>query len=1233
MKIKIFTLMIALIATTGISWAQCVKRYVSPFAEPQIEGYLDNDLAFDFDDDTGLLTIASAVGGITAIPNITSSVNPWFQYARDEDGKIIPGDNGFSNGKVEDESFRDKIKKVVIWCNVTHIGNFAFNGCINMEEIVIPNSVTSIGNMAFGGCSSLTDITLSEGLESIGVQAFVGCTSLTKITVPESVTKIGQGVFGIGGIYSESNANISEIEVLWNDPQNIPSGVLEGFLGVDLAAITLRVPTGTTAAYKTASVWGDFGTITDGDEVISDFEVDTDGKLLSYTGNGGDITIPNAVKKMSLDKFSGKTIGVFSIHKNVVEISDEISPMLEVKRFNVSQENPNYSSENGVLYNKAKTVMVKYPYLSENTTYVVPNSVTKFAKTAFNAGGKNLEHMVIPSTLAAIDDMGIGRAFGSSSLDKTFKTLEVTGNGVSPINLCFTANSGGFAGYPTLQFKTLIVPAGMKDAYEASGNWNCAGRIVEKGMPVSDFQVNESGMLVKYWGEDTDIVIPNKVDDEFVVSIGPGAFPLPDVTSVTIPASVMTIEDGAFNGNTQITEIDVSWYAPKDMSASIFMNMDITQIKLLVPFGTKTLYEAKTPWKQFKVEEKPNVVQYVEKTGFMKFQHTSNSVVMNGNYLSHMNVAGDIWVSKTSEMNVFYVDKIGTGRNLIALDYEKKDGYSRGRYLYNGFLYPKLIISSLENPSAEVLNNCYERAGGTVQDMKTVEAMRVNNKLYIPISAEFDLSNLSNLVQSGKIKEIDLTKTNNFIFSLNQPYVAAFDTPYPAGTAVIVSEIWGEVFIEDNSGKAKVDMSWPPSTGAKFLLESTTPVTTQLNISPTAIGFDAPGGTRTFGITSNVAWTVSSSDSWATINVTSGSNNATITLSASANTSAASRYATVTITGGGLTKTISVSQAKVDDTSSPASQLNISTDSLKFDAGSGTKTFGITSNVEWILSSSASWATINISAGSNNATITVSASANTSAASRSALVIIAGGGMTKSVSVTQAKTETGDEPTTPTNPQEGENEIVATPSQPAGNKGTINLSLNISSNQSLNGEFIVSMPGGFNLDKEKTALAPELQSRHSLDISDKAKGVWGFKISAKMGTRSASDATLKKIIDIAYTIDENVSTGNYKILISDLDFKMSDNTTIKEDGIDVSIPYSTVGNGLMNGGVKVVCYNNTLSISSLFNEKIEIYSIVGTLVFSVQKTEGEVKYDISDIPKGIVIVKGSSGWVEKVIKK
>jgi hypothetical protein len=87
------------------------------------------------------------------------------------------------------------------------------------------------------------------------------------------------------------------------------------------------------------------------------------------------------------------------------------------------------------------------------------------------------------------------------------------------------------------------------------------------------------------------------------------------------------------------------------------------------------------------------------------------------------------------------------------------------------------------------------------------------------------------------------------------------------------------------------------------------PAPNTLTVAPSALSFAAGGEQKSFAITSNTAWTVTSSESWCTVNTANGSNNATINVTAAAN-SGAQRTATITVSGTGVSnQTIAVTQA------------------------------------------------------------------------------------------------------------------------------------------------------------------------------------------------------------------------------------------------------------------------------------------------------------------------------------
>ena len=68
---------------------------------------------------------------------------------------------------------------------VTHIGNWAFWGNLNIRDITIPDGTTSIGRLAFNHCSKLATLTIPGSVTSISTDAFF-CCFLASITVDET---------------------------------------------------------------------------------------------------------------------------------------------------------------------------------------------------------------------------------------------------------------------------------------------------------------------------------------------------------------------------------------------------------------------------------------------------------------------------------------------------------------------------------------------------------------------------------------------------------------------------------------------------------------------------------------------------------------------------------------------------------------------------------------------------------------------------------------------------------------------------------------------------------------------------------------------------------------------------------------------------------------------------------------------------------------------------------------
>jgi hypothetical protein len=119
---------------------------------------------------------------------------------------------------------------------VTEIGANAFANNTKITSVHIPNSVKVIGIGAFQNCPSLTSVSIPSSVTEIGYYAFLKCTNLSAITIPSSVKSIGYSAFQ---------------STKWLSAQK------------------------------------------------NEFVIVGDGILIKYNGKGGNVVIPNTVKKIT----------------------------------------------------------------------------------------------------------------------------------------------------------------------------------------------------------------------------------------------------------------------------------------------------------------------------------------------------------------------------------------------------------------------------------------------------------------------------------------------------------------------------------------------------------------------------------------------------------------------------------------------------------------------------------------------------------------------------------------------------------------------------------------------------------------------------------------------------------------------------------------------------------------------------------------------------------------------
>jgi len=200
-------------------------------------------------------------------------------------------------------------------------------------------------------------------------------------------------------------------------------------------------------------------------------------------------------------------------------------------------------------------------------------------------------------------------------------------------------------------------------------------------------------------------------------------------------------------------------------------------------------------------------------------------------------------------------------------------------------------------------------------------------------------------------------------------------------------------------------------------------------------------------------------------------------------------------------------------------------------------------------------------------------------------------------------------------------------------KGTIVLSLTIPADVLFSGSFQLTLPNGVQLDLSVTHLVGDLASQLTLNIVQNADGSWTFTITPT-GLRSATELVYSQIVQIGYMVDKTVTAGTYNASIHDLSFTFDNGATITESEIPVQLTVSSqTGISDVTAKTNAYLHNGRLYVDSPVAERITVYSEAGVALYNFTKPAGSVSYPV-ETPKGsVLIVKGGSGWVKKVIEK
>ena len=512
------------------------------------------------------------------------------------------------------------LSSVTIPDSVTSMGDYVFENCSNLTSMTIPDSVTSIGYSTFKDCSGLSNVTIGSSVTSIGSAAFEGCSSLSSVTIPDSVMRIGNAAFyncsglssvtigsGVTSIenytfygcssliditVSKQNKNYSsEDSVLFdknktklvlypsgkNGSYSIPDSVTSigsaAFSGCSsLSSVT--IPNSVTSIGETAfSGCSSLSSITIPNSVTSIGE-----RVFSGCRSLRSVTIPDSVMSIGNSAFSScSALTSVTIGSGVINIENSaFSGCSSLTDMTVSEQNKNYSSEDGVLFDKNKTEIVLYPS-GKKGSYSIPDGVTSIGSSAFS-GCSGLSSVTIPDSVTSI---GSSAFSGCSSLSSVTIPDSVTSIGSSAFSGCSSLNSvtipdsvtsiGDSAFKDCSSLNSVTIP----DSVTSIGSSAFSGCSSLNSVTIPNSVTSIGSSAFSGCSSLSSVTIPNSV-----TSIGDSAFEnCSSLSSVTIPDSVTSIKGNPFSGCSGLTDITVSEqnknYSSED---GVLFNKDKTEL-------------------------------------------------------------------------------------------------------------------------------------------------------------------------------------------------------------------------------------------------------------------------------------------------------------------------------------------------------------------------------------------------------------------------------------------------------------------------------------------------------------------------------------------------------------------------------------------------------------------------------------------------------------------------------
>ena len=520
--------------------------------------------------------------------NIHCAVPDYLTYEIDDNGAIITRCDTSIEGTLV-------IPSVLGGYPVASIRFSAFYGCEGLTEIILPETLKYIGNSAFYGCTGLTEITIPASVTEIGSNPFGNCTNLQSINVANGNTCYSS--------YDDALYNADQTELLcvpagFSGTFTVPSSVTyiaySAFFGcTDL----FKVNIGANATYISPyafdgcstlhSIWVDHNNATyANDEYGILYNNDKTAIVYVPMGVTGDVTLPTTLLAIEEQAFAHRqkltaitilhettTIanaaffnctnlmdvtlgaGVTDLHWNAFELCTSLQGIW------VNTYNPNFSSYQGVLFNKNQTVLITAPKNLAGS-YTIPAGVLTVADNAFNgceqlteiSGGKDVTTIgnAAFKNCIRLKNIFLGNSAIETIREKAFYNCYALEKLSVPVSLS-KISDGAFDRCSSLRDVYYGATLTQWEAIDIGGNndaFNTVTIHTEEAPEYLVYEIVDGQAIVTDCSEDVfDVIrIPSKLGGYPVTAIADYALAnCMNVYEIYIPEGVTTIGNHAFD--------------------------------------------------------------------------------------------------------------------------------------------------------------------------------------------------------------------------------------------------------------------------------------------------------------------------------------------------------------------------------------------------------------------------------------------------------------------------------------------------------------------------------------------------------------------------------------------------------------------------------------------------------------------------------------------------------------